>query len=152
MKIYGNCLVLVADGERARLFEERRRAGPLAEVSSQLGDLSPSGPMSSGHSGRVFDRFGHSSHTTGGPGPREKREKAFIKRLAERIDAIAASGDFDELVVMAPPHALGQLRQAFKPGTARRLKAAEPHNRLDCLPEEIAAVLRDLRLRSDATD
>ena len=34
MQFYGKCLIVVADGENARLFEERRRGGPLTEQSS----------------------------------------------------------------------------------------------------------------------
>lgn len=152
MKLYGNCLVLVADGTKARLFEERRRAGPLLEITSRLGDLAPSGPVASGHAGRVHDRHGVGSHTTGGPSPREKQEAAFISRLAGRIDTIVLPGDFEELIVVAPPRALGQLRQAFSPATLRRLKASDPHDRVGCQPDEIRAAVAALRLRPDPAD
>lgn len=152
MKLYGSCLVLVADGTKARLFEERRRAGPLVEITDQLGDVAPSGPVASGHAGRIHDRHGIGSHTTGGPSPREKQEAAFITRLAARIDTLVRPGAFEDLVVIAPPHALGQLRQAFDPATLRRLKGADAHDRVGCRPDEIRAALSALRLRSEPTE
>lgn len=152
MKLYGNCLVLVADGTKARLFEERLRAGPLVEITDRLGDLAHTGPVASGRSGRVHDRHGVGSHTTGGPSPREKQEAAFITRLAERIDTLLRPGDFEAVVVVAPPRALGQLRQAFGPATLRRLKASDPHDRAGCQPDEIRAALAVLRLRPEPAD
>lgn len=152
MKLYGRCLVLAADGEKARLFEERRRAGPLLEISGQLGDLQSDGPVASGHSGRVHDRRGAGSHTTGGSSPAEKRETAFIKRLARRIDAIVSRGAFEDLIVMAPPRALGQLRRSLSPGAIRRLRATEAHERVACRADEIQEALHALRQRPDHAD
>lgn len=149
MKLYGNCLVLVADGTKARLFEERRRAGPLLEITDRLGDLAPSGPVASGHAGRTHDRHGIGSHTTGGPSPREKQEAAFLTSLAERIDTLVLPGTFEDLIVVAPPRALGQLRQAFSPATLRRLKGADAHDRVGCQPDEIQAALAAVRLRPE---
>jgi protein required for attachment to host cells len=152
MRLYGKCLVLVADGQKARLFEERRRAGPLLEITARLGDLSSHGPEASAHAGRVHDRRGAGSHTTGGPSPTEKRELGFIRRLAERIDVIASGDGFDDLVVMAAPRALGQLRQALSSGTIRRLSVSEAHDRVACRPEEVQAALHALRFRPTPAD
>ena len=41
MILDGRTLVLVADGGRARLFEEARRGGPLHEHPDWLADLAP---------------------------------------------------------------------------------------------------------------
>ena len=35
MKLYGNALVPVVDGTKARLFDERRRAGPLLDITGR---------------------------------------------------------------------------------------------------------------------
>lgn len=152
MKLYGNCLVLVADGTKARLFEERRRGGPLVEITARLGDQAPAGPIASGHAGRVHDRHGAGSHTTGGPSPREKQETAFITRLADRIGTILLPGAFEDLVVIAPPRALGQLRQALSPGALHRMRASDAHDRVSSQPDEIRAALAALRLRPASPD
>jgi len=34
MELTGSSLLVVADGRRARLFEERRRGGPLIEITA----------------------------------------------------------------------------------------------------------------------
>ena len=152
MNLYGSCLVVVADGERARLFEERRRGGPLLEISDRLGDLSSAGPMASGHSGRVFDRRGNGSHTTGGPSPADKREAAFVRRLAVRIDTLLSEGEFDDLVVMAAPRALGQLRQSLGADAMRRLRMSDAHDRVAAGSDEIQTALHALRLRPGGED
>ncbi|WP_296816663.1 host attachment protein [Brevundimonas sp.] len=146
MELHGSTLVVVADGARARLFEERVRGGPLTEISDRLGDLSASGPRGSGHSGRVFDRFGSGSHTTGGDSPKVRDEAAFVSRLAGRLDAVVAHGRFEEAVLIAAPRALGGLRAALSGALAKRVQGSEAADRCSETADEIRAALRHIRL------
>jgi protein required for attachment to host cells len=43
----------------------------------------------------------------------EQSEGAFFKNLMDRLDAAALAGKFKSLIVVAPPRALGLLRQAY---------------------------------------
>lgn len=148
MDLHGSSLVVVADGARARLFTERVRGGPLSEITEQLGDLGASGPRATTHSGRVFDRFGRGSHTTGGDSPKVREEAAFVRRLADRLDGPFRKGAHDELVLVAAPRALGGLRAALSPALASRVAGSEAAERVGESIEDIRHALRAIRLRT----
>ncbi len=58
MELTGSSLLLLADGRRARLFEERLRGGPLTEITDRLGDLAAEAPVASGSGGRSATAWG----------------------------------------------------------------------------------------------
>jgi protein required for attachment to host cells len=149
MKLYGPGLVVVADGAHARAFEERVRGGPLVEITAQLGELGSKGAKHSSHTGRVHDRFGPASHTTGGDSPRVKAEEAFIRRLAVRIDDLMATGSYENLVLIAAPRALGDLRAALGPGGPGRTLESEAADRVKERPPALREALRRLRSKPD---
>jgi protein required for attachment to host cells len=43
--------------------------------------------------------------------------KRFAASIAERINKVALSGAFNQLVIVAPPKILGDLRREFTKGT-----------------------------------
>jgi protein required for attachment to host cells len=45
----------------------------------------------------------------------DREERAFLEDLAGRLDAAVTAGETKALVVVAPPRALGVLRQAYSP-------------------------------------
>lgn len=144
MDLTGPSLLLVADGRRARLFEERRRGGPLFEITEELGDLTPDHPIASGFRGRTHDRFGPASHTVGGPGPKERLEEAFADQVAARTARIVrARGDLD-LVLVAEPRALGRLRRGLAHAGVTAV-LAEASDRVAGTEESLRDSLRELR-------
>ena len=147
MDLSGPSLLLVADGRRARLFEERRRGGPLFEITAELGDLTPDRPIASGFRGRTHDRFGPASHTVGGPGPKERLEEAFVDQVAARAARIVrARGDLD-LILVAAPRALGRLRRGLAhAGVTAAL--AEASDRVAETEASLREGLRELRRRA----
>lgn len=146
MKLYDPCLILVADGHRARLFEERVRGGPLTDVTDRLGDLNHLGPRASSHAGRVHDRHGVGSHTIEGVKPKDKDEARFLEAVARGLDGAMREPGLD-LVVIAPPRALGQLKADLGPAARRRLKATESRERTGQTVDDIRRALHDLRLK-----
>jgi protein required for attachment to host cells len=52
----------------------------------------------------------------------DQSEHAFLKNLMERLDAAALAGKFKSLVVVAPPRALGLLRQAYSKHVQQALR------------------------------
>jgi len=144
MQMYGKCLVVVADGENARLFEEGRRGGPLAERPAWTDDLTPTATTAHAK-GRVFERFGPGSHTIDAMRPKDRSEARFLENLAERVDKLVVSEGFEDVILIAPPRALGVLRSALPPATLKRLGASEAAERCGETPTALRDVVRRLR-------
>lgn len=146
MQLHDTCLVVVADGRRARLFEERRRGAALVERPEWLEGIAPE-TVEPSPPGRVFQRFGPGSHTVEGETPRERSEARFLNDLAERVGEVVARERFDAVALIAPPRALGVLRAALPSAAADRPGPSEPAERCEETADELRAVLRRLRTR-----
>ena len=144
MDLTGSSLLVVADGRRARRFEERRRGGPLIEVTSKLGDLGAHLPRATAFRGRVHDRLGPASHTPGRITPAERREADFLDLVAERSAQLLRGGGHRDMVLMAAPRALGQLRRSLDRAGVR-VALAEARDYLVETPEMLRQRLRELR-------
>ncbi|MBJ7409411.1 MAG: host attachment protein [Phenylobacterium sp.] len=140
-------LVILADGVQARGLAERRRHGPLAELASwSLKADEADRHLAGTHGGTVTDRVGYGRDNVLEAPPAEAAEKRFLEGVAERINRSAAAGEFERLVLMAPPRALGVLRQALKPAVLRRIDVTDDHERIKATAEEVRVILRDLRI------
>jgi protein required for attachment to host cells len=53
----------------------------------------------------------------------EQAEQRFLTDLADRLDAAVTAGETTSLIVVAPPRALGVLRQAYPNGLRDAVKA-----------------------------
>ena len=144
MQFYGKCLIVVADGENGRLFEERRRGGPLTEQSSWVEDLKPV-DVGAPAKGRVFERFGKGSHTVEAVSPKERSEIRFLESLAARVDRLIVTERFDEVILIAPPRALGTLRASLPHASLKRLGPSEAAERCGETPAAIRTAVRSLR-------
>lgn len=147
MDLAGASLVVVADGRQVRVFEERRRGGPLFDVTARLGDLSLHRPQASSTRGGTHDRMGPASHVGDGPTPNDRRETDFASLVGARAAQIMRGGGYDGLVLMAAPRTLGQLRRIMAHAGVT-VTHAEPHDRVSESPASLRARLRDLRLRA----
>jgi len=108
-----NTWVLVAESSRAKLYRINGRLAPFTEIDAMVhpesrmheGDLVSDTAGSDGGSvgqGRhVIDKK-HTAH--------EHESLQFAKQLASRLDSGRTNGDFDQLVLVAPPEFLGHLR------------------------------------------
>ena len=127
-------LVVVADGHRARLLEQLRLDGPLHDRPDWLTGLKEHHPHSRGPVPHEGD-------------PHDLAERAFIKDLAHRLDGVAQAHEFDQVILVAPPRALGHLRAALSPGLAHKVVGSNPHERIDAtimtLEEVVHGVRRD---------
>ncbi|MCG8548481.1 MAG: host attachment protein [Alphaproteobacteria bacterium] len=112
--------VLVADGRRARVFEVAGK-GKFALRDSFETESPPNRDIVSDRPGRAFDRAGPGRHAMApASDPHENAKKAFLHDVAERLDSACYEKQFEKLVVVAPPPALGELRSIFP----KRLRAA----------------------------
>ncbi|WP_297506348.1 host attachment protein [uncultured Caulobacter sp.] len=127
-------LVVVADGRRARLLEQPRLDGPLHDRPEWLPDLKEhhdhAPPSHITHAGDIHDRA----------------EKAFLRDLAKRLDPLVGRNAIDQVILIAPPRALGHLREALSPAVARKVVGSDAHERVDATIITLEHVVHVARL------
>ncbi len=105
--------IVVAESARARIFTMSEIGGKLQEATdlshpeSRLHDTE----LSSDLPGRTFDSQGESRHGMDpATDPKEREAQAFAAEIARHIERGRHEGNFDALVLIAPPKFLGRLR------------------------------------------
>ncbi len=142
----GRVWFLVADGRRARLLNEERRGRALVESwSMEIGAEDTYDPQD--RPPRSFDRVGAGRHAMDkGRSLHEQEEVNFLNRVAERVTDAEKHGEFDHLVIAAPPRALGLLREKLAAAVRTRVRAETPKDLLDepvpRLRERLSELLR----------
>ena len=109
--------ILIADAGRARVLEN---SGP-GRGTTEVDGLSSESALPGATSEIVADRQGRSFESVGATrhplephtDPRKKLKRDYLEMLADQLDERLQAGDFDKLVVVAPPPALGILRRAY---------------------------------------
>lgn len=123
MSVPNNTLVLVTDG-RKMLF--LRNEGDENQIDLRVErhdqrDDAPDRALSTDEPGRVFQ-----SGTTGRSAYEETdfhqlEEDRWAHQAAERVNSRALSNDYDDLVIIAAPRTLGELRRKLHKETEKRL-------------------------------
>ncbi|HET6387985.1 host attachment protein [Hyphomicrobium sp.] len=119
--------ILVADGGRARILEAvgRGKGVHLVPGSEKRLDNPPSHLQGRDRPSRVHESVGHTRHAVE---PRQDLHRAmedqFAGQLAAMLGDYAQKDSYDQLVLVAPPTMLGELRKAL-PSSARERLAAE---------------------------
>ena len=106
--------ILVADGSQARIASHMGPGKGLEPVlENQLhGRNLPGREIMADRPGRAFDSAGQGRHAMEPvTDPREHEKQVFIRELAALLDKESKQGRYDRLVIVAPPKALGYLRQ-----------------------------------------
>ena len=110
--------VLIADGARARILENRGPGDGLVAVDGLefSADHSPTNDLVADRQGRSF-----SSH---GPGrsaiearsdPHRQRKSIFARHLADVLAVELEAGRYHRLILVAAPATMGELREAISP-------------------------------------
>ncbi len=128
--------IVAADSVEARVFCERARSGPLKEVPSLRMEATEA-ERTAGHHHRGDQRA-----------PQHEPERRFLKRVAQRVALEAGRGEFERLVLMGPPRALGYLKMALPPELVARIDVTDPHERTREDAEALRLRLREARARS----
>lgn len=105
--------VLVADGEKALfLRNEGDTKYPNLEVVRQMnGDNPPTREQGTDRPGRLSDGPSvHRSAVADTDWHRIEKER-FAQEIADRLYKMAHRGDFDQIVLVAPPAVLGEIRK-----------------------------------------
>ena len=109
--------VVVCDGAKALVLENVGDATmpdlKTREVYQQKGaatrDLGTDAP------GRAAGIDGKNRSAVGQTDWHQRNEKAFLEDLAKRLESRVSAGDVKSIVLVAPPRALGVLRNALSP-------------------------------------
>ena len=126
MNIRHNALVLVADGQRFRLFRNDGdfRAPTLTlEVAKDQPRIPTTAELGTDEPGRSFSSTGPRRSAMGQTDFQQQEKDSFAVETAERLRKRALSGDFEELIVVAPPRTLAQLRRHYDKSVASRVVA-----------------------------
>ncbi len=125
MIIRHDALVLVADGAKYLLF---RNSGDLRRVAfAYEGGGEKENPSTrqqgSDQPGRAFSSVNKARSAMDQTDWHQIEEDRFATSIAEMLGLLADAGDFDELVVVAPPRCLASLRKAFGRPVSSRIVA-----------------------------
>jgi protein required for attachment to host cells len=134
--------ILAVDGGRMQILVNRgQELAPDLEVLVDTAQVNPaSHVMEADAPGRTFESAtsGGSSHDAADL--HQRREDKFIEAAGERLEKLV--GKEGALIVIAPPKALGLLRQSLSPAMAKRI-VGEIHKDIAHRPaEEIAMLLK----------
>lgn len=143
MIIRHNALVLVADGKKYLLL---RNTGDLRQprLSYEGGgekENPATGQQGSDQPGRAFASVGSARSAMDQTDWHQIEEDRFAGRVAEMLGTLAEAGDFEELIVVAPPKSLAELRDSFDRAVASRLVAEIPKDLTKHPVSEIARIL-----------
>jgi protein required for attachment to host cells len=142
--------IVIADGMHARILRQDKRGGPLAAaldhelyepaVHGFSRDLKRDAP------GRALDAGSGTGHAMDPrTDPKEQEKRNFARRVAELVNDAAARKTFDQLVLVAPPKTLGELRTQLDEPAKKALIGELPHDLVKTpihdLPRHLSEVL-----------
>jgi protein required for attachment to host cells len=125
LKIRQGDWVVVCDGKKALVLEnagdEKFLNLKTREVYEQPGlktrELGTDAP------GRAFSSVGAGRSAMEPTDWHTQEEARFLRKLAERLDAAVNAGQVQALILIAPPRALGVLRQTYSHGLRAAIRA-----------------------------
>lgn len=134
--------VVVADADKAQIFSAPSPVGALAPEVALENQVDVVGRDYSDRPGRVRDRLGHNRHAMEPEKPpkRVRREK-FAKDIATLLDKARSEGRFENLVLIAGPTLLGEIRQHLPEATARLLSRSIPRRAVSFDREKVQQLL-----------
>jgi protein required for attachment to host cells len=118
---------VVADSSRGKIYVQDKHGSELQEKVDMVhpGARLRGTELASDRSGRHSGAFGQGSHMFDVRTEAKDHEaESFAKEIAERLETGRTSGQFQKLVLMAPPAFLGMLREQLG-GEVRKLVVEE---------------------------
>lgn len=135
--------VLVCDGAKALVFRNDGDAELLnltaVDVLSQP-DV-PARELGTDRPGRVHQSHGAARSAVNDVDRHEEAELGFLSVVAGRLGKVVAENGVDNLVIVAPPRALGTLRKHLPPAVQAVVKAEVPKDLVRLSTPEIEAHL-----------
>ncbi len=141
--------VLLAHRGGARLYEQERPGSELRllqDIAHPEGRLK-NREISSDKSGRLFDSF-HTRHTVSNASePKVQVAEDFARHIADLLRHGRSANGYRQLVLVAEPQFLGELRAALDPHTAGLVTGSLDKNLLEVPERELQSHLGDLLKR-----
>lgn len=125
MQIHHNTLILVADGERYRLLRNRGTlTKPQLVVEGEREHVAaPTHRLGTDQPGRAFSRVGSRRSAMEQTDFHQLEKDRFAVKAAEMLNRRVQGRDFEELVIVAPPRTLAELRANYGREVSSRLVA-----------------------------
>jgi protein required for attachment to host cells len=141
--ISSNALVLVSDGRRALLLRNQGTPVNPELITEQAIDRDNPATRDQGTDkpGRVHGTDGVSRSAIEQTDWHTQQEERFAEELAELLYKLGHAGNYEELVVVAPPKMLGDLRKKFHPEVASAIIAEVPKDLTGYSVPEISKLL-----------
>lgn len=142
----GKTWVVVSESTRARIYAADTPRSPLTEFEDYAHTPSRMHEqnLTSDLPGRAFDSGGQGSHAMGQKtSPAEREHVEFARAIGQRIEAGRMGGDFESLILVAPPEFLGHLRKHLDPVTREKVVLEIGKNLVTKDAEAIRAHIRD---------
>jgi protein required for attachment to host cells len=139
-----DCLVLIADGEKALFLRNEGDARALHFVVERKKeqDNPPDREQSANRPGRMFDGTGHKSKVDDTDW-HELAKDRFADELADLLYTRAHKGDFDDLIIVADPSTLGTLRDALHQEVSGKVIAEIDKNLTNHSMQDIEKLVRE---------
>lgn len=117
--------ILIANGARARIVQAEGVGKGIAALPAMVFGQEPkkASDIMADRPGRTFDSTGAGRHGMAYHSePERGRERAFAAMLVSKLQRAYEEGKFERLVLVAPPQALGDLREALSLDLTRTLQ------------------------------
>ena len=125
LKIHSGDWVVVCDGAKALILENAGDAiSPNLRTKEVHEQPDPkTSEQGTDAPGRSFSSVGSRRSAMEQTDWHDQAEQQFLVDLAKRLDAAVTAGETKSLIVIAPPRALGVLRQAFTATVRNAIRA-----------------------------
>ena len=127
--------IVVCDGKKALILENRgdeKFPNLQTREALQHSDL-PTHALGTSAPGRVHPSIGTARSSIEQTNWHDEAERAFLHALVNKLDRALQAGETKSLVIVAPPRALGMLRQVY-PSSIRHALGGEIDKDLVKLP------------------
>ena len=126
MPLSNNALVLVTDGRKTLFFRnegDRNQIDLRTEAHDERDDADFARDLATDAPGVSFQSAGEGHSTYEETDFKQLEEDRWAHEAADQVNKRALSNDFDELVIIAPPKTLGELRKKLHKETEKRVVA-----------------------------
>jgi protein required for attachment to host cells len=139
--------ILVADGAHARIFVNDGVGKGVHELEDRafVGSRKLNQDIQADAPGRAFDSGGQGRHAMEPrTDPHQHQEREFMREVVAWIAAKPQEEQFDRLVLIAAPHALGDLRDLMPKPLAEKVAAEIPRNLTRGTAKDVESHLADV--------
>jgi protein required for attachment to host cells len=122
--VHNGAWVVVGDGRHALFFYNHGDPDliDLRVIEARVEENPPTHEQGSDAPGRLFSSRGGMRSAIEPTDWHEHEKEHFAREIAERINKAALSGEMKEVVIIAPPRVLGEIRKELSPQATAKVK------------------------------